>query len=483
MGVSTILGPAMNIKRSPLCGRNFEYYSEDPYVSSELAAAMIQGVQSQNVGTSAKHFLANNQEKHRMTNSSEVDERALREIYLASFEGTVKKAKPWTVMNSYNRINGTFVGDSREYLTDILRGEWGFDGYVVSDWGAVNDRVEALKAGLDLEMPSSNGINDQLIIDAVKNGVVEESVVDQACERILDVIFRYAENRDETAVFDYEKDHALAASLEAECMVLLKNEGHILPLDAKKKIAFIGKYAETPRYQGGGSSHINSWKVESALEAVQGIAEITFAKGFDDVKDETDEQLLKEEFCKAISLASLFSMPQLERDGLLEYLKEAKEKEIPVFADLASDKQKQGLTGIQKFLPYIDYFLPSLYDALAMTGAADAQEAAEKYRSLGVKCVVIKCGKDGCYYAADKQSGHIPAPSVHPADTTGAGDCMSALFISRILKGCSVETACRFACAGATYSTLFPGASEEKLTENRISEFYSRTKEGADIYA
>ncbi|MCI5529926.1 MAG: carbohydrate kinase family protein [Blautia sp.] len=188
------------------------------------------------------------------------------------------------------------------------------------------------------------------------------------------------------------------------------------------------------------------------------------------------------EFCKAISLASLFSMPQLERDGLLVYLKEAKKKGIPVFADLASDKQKQGLTGIQKFLPYIDYFLPSLYDALAMTGAADAQEAAEKYRSLGVKCVVIKCGKDGCYYAAGKQCGHIPAPSVHPADTTGAGDCMSALFISRILKGYSVEAACRFACAGATYSTLFPGAAEEKLTENRISEFYSQTKKGADIY-
>lgn len=294
MGVGTILGPAMNIKRSPLCGRNFEYYSEDPLVSTELAAAMITGVQSKHVGTSAKHFLANNQEKRRMTNSSEVDERTLREIYLASFEGAVKKAKPWTVMNSYNRINGAFVGDNKEYLTDILRDEWGFDGYVVSDWGAVNDRVQALKAGLDLEMPSSNGINDKLIVDAVQNGKLEETVVDQACERILDVIFRYTENRDETAVFDYEKDHATAAEMEAECAVLLKNDDQILPLKKDAKIAFIGKYAKEPRYQGGGSSHINSWKVESALEAVKDIAEVTFSRGFDDAEDIVDEKLLEE---------------------------------------------------------------------------------------------------------------------------------------------------------------------------------------------
>ncbi len=292
--VSVILGPAMNIKRSPLCGRNFEYYSEDPYVSSELAAAMIEGVQSKNVGTSAKHFFANNQEKRRMTNSSEVDERARREIYLASFEGAVKKAKPWTVMNSYNRVNGEYVGDSKQYLTDILRKEWDFDGYVVSDWGAVNDRVKALEAGLDLEMPSSNGVNGELIVKAVKEGKLDESVVDTACERILNIIFRFTENRDKSAVFEHEKDHKTAAEIESECMVLLKNENNILPLDSKKKIAFIGKYAETPRYQGGGSSHINSWKVESALEAVKDIAEVRFAKGFDDDKDEVNEQLQTE---------------------------------------------------------------------------------------------------------------------------------------------------------------------------------------------
>ena len=297
MNVSTILGPAMNIKRSPLCGRNFEYYSEDPYVSTEIAAALIEGVQSKNVGTSVKHFVANNQEKRRMTNSSDADERTLREIYLASFEGAIKKAKPWTVMSSYNRINGEFVGDSKEYLTEILREEWGFDGYIVSDWGAVNDRVSSLAAGLDLEMPPGDFENDRLIVKAVQEGKLDESVVDQACERILDVIFRYTENRDTEAVFDYEKDHAAAAGIEAECKGLLKDENEILPLTSDKKIAFIGKYAKTPRYQGGGSSHINSWKVESALEAVKEIPElanVTFAEGYQDEKDEVVEALQSE---------------------------------------------------------------------------------------------------------------------------------------------------------------------------------------------
>ena len=294
--ISTILGPAVNIKRSPLYGRNFEYYSEDPYAASEMSAAFIQGVQSKNVGTSLKHFLANNQEKRRMTNSSDVDERTLREIYMAAFEGAVKNGKPWTVMNSYNRVNGKYVGESKKYLTDLLRDEWGFDGYVVSDWGAVNDRVEALKAGMDLEMPSSNGVNDALIVKAVQEGTLDEETVDLACERILNIVFRYIENRDENAVFDKEKDHETAASVEEECIVLLKNDSdengkHILPLNKEQKVAFIGKYAEAPRYQGGGSSHINSWKVESALEAVKGLADVVYAKGFDDVEDKADEIL------------------------------------------------------------------------------------------------------------------------------------------------------------------------------------------------
>ena len=217
--VAVILGPAVNIKRSPLCGRNFEYYSEDPYLATEMATGHIKGVQSKNIGTSIKHFLANNQEHRRMSSSSEIDERTLREIYLAAFEGAIKEAKPWTVMCSYNRINGVYAAENKTYLTDILRGEWGFDGFVVSDWGAVNSRVADLKAGLDLEMPASNGLTDAMIVAAVKDGSLEESVLNEAVENILHIVDRYEANRDHTAVFDREKDHALARKIAGECAV------------------------------------------------------------------------------------------------------------------------------------------------------------------------------------------------------------------------------------------------------------------------
>lgn len=292
--VSTILGPAMNIKRSPLCGRNFEYYSEDPLVSTELGAAYVQGVQSKNVGTSPKHFMANSQEFHRMTSDSVMDERTMRELYLASFEGMVKKGKPWTIMNSYNKLNGTYLCENREILTDILRKEWGFDGYVMTDWGAMNNRIEALKAGCNLEMPSSGGITDAEIVKAVTDGSMDETVLDQACEEFLNIVFRYEENRDISAVFDREKDHETARMIEEESIVLLKNEDGILPLDCGKKIALIGKYAASPRYQGGGSSHINSFKVESAMDALKGIENVIYAQGYDDVQDVTDERLLAE---------------------------------------------------------------------------------------------------------------------------------------------------------------------------------------------
>ena len=293
-GISVILGPAVNIKRSPLCGRNFEYYSEDPLVASEMAGALIEGIQSQNVGTSIKHFLANNQETRRMSCSSQVDERALREIYLAAFEGAVTKKKPWTVMCSYNKINGIYAAENRKYLTDVLRGEWGFDGYVVSDWGAVNNRVADLEAGLDLEMPSSAGVNDKLIVEAVKNGTLKEEIVDQAVERILNIIFRFEENRDKNAIFDRDKDHEKARKVAEETIVLLKNEDNILPLSEGKKIAFIGAFAEKPRYQGGGSSHINSHKVVGALQAAAGNPDIVYARGYYPDKEEADEQLLAE---------------------------------------------------------------------------------------------------------------------------------------------------------------------------------------------
>ncbi|MBZ4670946.1 MAG: glycosyl hydrolase [Oscillospiraceae bacterium] len=306
--VSVILGPGANIKRSPLCGRNFEYFSEDPYLSSEMAASHISGVQSQNVGTSLKHFAANNQEHRRMTASSEVDERTLREIYLASFEGAVKKGRPWTVMCSYNRINGVYASENHRLLTEILRDEWGFDGYVVSDWGAVNDRVEGLKAGLDLEMPSSGGVNDALIVKAVKEGKLDEKILDRAVERILTIIFRYVENKKNINSYDKKAHHELARKISSECMVLLKNDG-ILPLKKKSKIAFIGKFAASPRYQGGGSSHINSFMVSNALESANGIAEISYAKGYETAEDIIDENLIKEAVntAKAAEVAVIFA--------------------------------------------------------------------------------------------------------------------------------------------------------------------------------
>lgn len=291
--VSVVLGPAVNIKRSPLCGRNFEYYSEDPYLAGEIAAAFVKGVQSQHVGTSIKHFAANNQEYRRMSSSSEVDERTLREIYFPAFETAVKKAQPYTFMCSYNQINGTFASENKWLLTDVLRGEWGFKGYVMSDWGAVNDRVKGLEAGLELEMPASGGDNDSMIVKAVKDGALEEKILDQAVERILRIIFEYADHR-KPQEFTMEKDHEEAQHIAEESMVLLKNENHILPLKTSEKAAFIGGFARNPRFQGGGSSHINCFKTTNVLDSVPCDAQVVYAEGFPADRDFYDKALADE---------------------------------------------------------------------------------------------------------------------------------------------------------------------------------------------
>lgn len=287
--VSVVLGPAVNIKRSPLCGRNFEYYSEDPYLAGEIAAAFINGVQSEHVGTSIKHFAANNQEYHRMSGSSEVDERTLREIYFPAFETAVKKAQPYTFMCSYNQINGTFASENKWLLTNVLREDWGFEGYVMSDWGAVNDRVPGLEAGLDLEMPGSGGFNDAEIVKAVKDGSLDEAVLDQAVERILRIIYLYADNHTPQE-FTMEADHEEARRIAEESMVLLKNDG-VLPLNPSEKIAFIGGFAKNPRFQGGGSSHINCFRTASALDSLPEHAQVTYAEGFPADRDAYDETL------------------------------------------------------------------------------------------------------------------------------------------------------------------------------------------------
>lgn len=292
--VAVLLGPAVNIKRSPLCGRNFEYMSEDPYLAGELAAAYIKGVQSKHVGTSIKHYAGNNQEKKRSSVSAQISERALREIYLPAFETAVKRAQPWTVMCSYNRVNGEYVSQSKKLLTDILRIQWGFQGFVMTDWGACDDRVAGLLAGQDLEMPSSGGVNDAKIVEAVKKGEVAEEILDNTVTRILEKIREYTEHVDETAVFDRAAHHELAEQAACETMVLLKNENQVLPLSRDKKIAFLGEFAKKPRYQGGGSSHIKAYKVENACEEAQKYAKICYAEGFSCNQVESQEEKLVE---------------------------------------------------------------------------------------------------------------------------------------------------------------------------------------------
>lgn len=308
--LAVLLGPGINMKRSPICGRNFEYYSEDPVVAGELGAAFVNGVQEHGVGTSLKHFAANNQEWRRMSISAEIDERTLREIYLAAFETVVKKAQPWTIMCSYNRINGVYSCENDWLLNKVLRDEWGFEGLVMTDWGAMDERVPSLKAGLDLEMPDCHGETDKLIVKAVQSGELEESVLDTAVERILTMVDKYLTARkgiDPASMvhplpssvergYDVAAHHALARTTAEQSAVLLKNED-ILPLQKDKKIAFIGEFAKVPRIQGGGSSHINNTWIESALDAVGD--SVSYAQGFHIDEETTDETLLQE----AITLA------------------------------------------------------------------------------------------------------------------------------------------------------------------------------------
>lgn len=295
-GVGVLLGPGINIKRSPLCGRNFEYLSEDPIVSGVLGAALVRGLQSQGVGASLKHFAANNQEFDRMRASSDVDPRPLREIYLRGFQRVVEDAQPWTVMCSYNRINGVFASEDPWLLTKVLREEWGFEGLVVSDWGAVNDRVAGLPAGLDLEMPSSDGRTDAQLVEAVRDGRLAESALDLAAERAVRLAQQAAAGADPDASYDVDAHHALAREAAARGVVLLKNDG-VLPLAAGTRVAVVGEFARTPRYQGAGSSLINPTRLDTALEEIGRLAGAApvFAPGFTlDAKAAADPALLAE---------------------------------------------------------------------------------------------------------------------------------------------------------------------------------------------
>lgn len=304
--VAMLLGPGLNMKRSPLCGRNFEYFSEDPYLAGELGAAYIQSLQEQGVSACVKHFACNNQETRRMSGSSQMDERTLHEIYLPAFEAAVKKGKTRSIMCAYNAINDTFCSENKMLLTDILREDWGYKGFVVTDWGAVKDRVKGVQAGLDLEMPGGGGVQDDKIVEAVKNGTLAEEDLDRVVRNMLQFVADYLENRKPDTKIDRAANTVLSGELAAKCAVLLKNEGGILPLK-DEKVAFIGEFAAKPRYQGSGSSHINVPHAVSALEAAGD--KVSYAQGYDIHREDNAEALLAEavELAKNVQTAVIFA--------------------------------------------------------------------------------------------------------------------------------------------------------------------------------
>ena len=282
--VNVVLGPGLNIKRSPLCGRNFEYFSEDPYLAGKMAAGYIRGIQENGISACPKHFAANSQELRRMASNSVVDERTLREIYLTGFEIAVREAHPKSIMTSYNEVNGVYANENPHLLQEILRDEWGFDGFAVSDWGASNDHVEGVRAGSHLEMPTTGGDSDEELIRAVKEGKLSEEILDRRVEELLPVVFSTndAVQRGKDKGFGHEKYHAMAQKASEESIVLLKNEGNILPLKKGTKAAVIGEFAKNPRYQGAGSSVVNPTKLDNAMEVIGQfeLEVVGFAQGY-----------------------------------------------------------------------------------------------------------------------------------------------------------------------------------------------------------
>ena len=293
--VQILLGPGVNMKRSPLGGRNFEYFSEDPILAGTIATGYINGVQSQGVGTSMKHFAANSQETERMSNSSNVDERTLNEIYFPAFEMAVKNAQPWTVMCSYNRLNGVYASESPYLLNDVLKKQWGFKGFVVSDWGAVNERAAGVDAGLGLEMPASGGFNDKKIVDAVKKGTLSEARLNEIVIDVLAVTLKAKDSHKKGIVVDKIKHNELARQVSSECIVLLKNDNAILPLKSSlKKIAIVGDFGKNPRYQGAGSSQVRPTQILNALTELQKLAkgtQFSFSTGYNTEGETNDAQI------------------------------------------------------------------------------------------------------------------------------------------------------------------------------------------------
>lgn len=293
--VSTILGPGTNIKRSPVCGRNFEYFSEDPYLAGKCSANLVNGVQSKGIGTSLKHFACNSQEAFRMVVNEVIDERAMRELYFTAFEICVKEAQPWTIMNSYNRINGVYASQNEWLQEKVLRDEWGFKGLVVTDWGASVDRIPGLKYGTDLEMPSSGTLNTQKIIAAVKSGELDEKILDKRVDNVVDLIVKSKPALEKKYTYDIEAHHKLAQKVAEGSMVLLKNDDSLLPLKKGQKVAVIGEMAKAPRFQGAGSSVINPTKLDNAYDELKKLGvDMTYAQGYEKSKDEINNTFVDE---------------------------------------------------------------------------------------------------------------------------------------------------------------------------------------------
>ncbi len=308
--VSVLLGPGMNIKRTPLCGRNFEYFSEDPLLNGQIAASLVDGIQSQGVGACLKHFAVNNQEYGRMYLDAVVDDRALREIYLRGFEIAVKTSKPWSVMCAYNRLNGIYCSEHHWLLNTVLRDEWGFDGLVMTDWGAANNRPLGVKAGLDLEMPSSGGINDDLVAQAIVDGSLAEADLDRAVARNIALCLSSLNRQKPAIASDLDEQHQLARKAAAQSCVLLKNEGNVLPLSERSKIALIGAFAEKPRFQGAGSSQVRPTKVDTLRQALSAyLGDVEYAPGYDPVVSGPNQTLIADavELAKQADVALIYA--------------------------------------------------------------------------------------------------------------------------------------------------------------------------------
>jgi len=371
--IDVVLGPGINIKRSPLCGRNFEYFSEDPLLSGELAAAYVQGMQAQGVGASVKHFVANNQEFCRLINNSQVDERALREIYLKAFEIVVRQAQPWTIMPAYNRINGSYACQNKTLLTDIARDEWGFEGLFVSDWGAVEDRVKAVQAGLDLEMPSSAGYRDQQLLKALQAGQTEEGFIDRAVSNLLALIQKCQAPKSKPSEATYLENHELARKVLTQSAVLLKNDSSLLPLSSEVDVLIVGELATKPHYQGSGSSRVNPTRLVSLTQAVEARGmSWQYLPGYKNNSEVQDAALLSEACSAAQSKAAVIVVAGLTEDDEAEgydrtrlALHPSQNKLIQALAEVNSNVVVVLLGGGVMTLPWLDQVSSVLFVGLA----------------------------------------------------------------------------------------------------------------------